>query len=225
MSEIQFPPITEILKKKFQAHTLPTLADQIVPTVVLELDRPEWRYLEAVPICVGTLATSLSNSSNIISHMLSNPAGSRLLVVLEACWGIAQHDEVVSGESPGAPRIVIASAGLGDLSLQPNMRDFRWNIGGSRNSTAQLRSDDQAASIGTVLGRTRLMMAATQGSTVAKVGWDIDLPRSFVIPPGNALAIESTAQAGASTVSTQQTTFFWTERPMSSWELQASNLG
>lgn len=225
MADIKFPPIAEILRKRFQSPVDPTLSDAIVPVVVLELDRPEWRYLEAVPICCGTLATTINNSANVISHMLSNPAGSRLLVTLEACWGILQYDPISAGNSPGAPRLVIANAGLGDLSLQPNMRDFRWNIGGSRNSTAQLRSDDQAASLGTVLARTRLMMAATQGTTVAKAGWDVDLPRSFVIPPGNAIAIEGTGLAGSGIDSTMQTSFFWTERPMSSWELQASNLG
>lgn len=227
MSEIQYPPITEILKKRFQAHTLTTLADQIVPVVQLEGTGipPEYEYLRNTQLCMGANPAGFSetNSSDRMQVMLSNPAASRTLLVVEAVHGLCQIDPISAGNSPSVPLVLIAAAGLGDLHLMPHMRDFRWNIGGSRAGVGQIRTLAAAVSSGTFMGRARGTFAVTQGTTVTKQGFDFMTP--VVISPGNALSFEVPALAGSGIVTTFQVHFSWREYLMSAWELQASNLG
>lgn len=219
MSDIKYPPIAEILKRRLQADTLPTLADQIVPVITLESMMPEYFYLSATPLCMGTIPTGqleVTNSTNIMQAMLSNPSGSGTLVVLERAHGILQMDPISAGNSPGAPRVMNAAAGLGNLHLQASMRDFRWFVGSSRQGVAQIRSLTAAASSGTLMCRARSIMAATQGTTVAKSAWDWNSP--IVISPGNALSFEAAGLAGAGIVTTFQASFIWREYRMSQWE-------
>ena len=229
MSEIKYPAISEILKRRFQADaSLLTLSDQLVSTVPLEVDRPEWKYYENSPICHGYHQLIAPPGTDLLHLFLWNPLGSKLLLLVEGIWGNIQRRGATADYRLPSPSVVRFTTDAGtSLHLTPNMRDTRWDslVGGSKNSVGQIRSIISAGT-GTVVGVT--MMTALQGrgaGTKDQQGdWQIPFYRPYVIGPGSGFGVRVQEEAGV-TDTRLQVSFNWTERRLTPWEEQLTPSG
>lgn len=223
MSEIKFAPLTEVLKLRLQADTLPTLSDAIAPTIVLENDRPEYLHPQGALICMQNQTVTITNSTNHIAVGLINPTD-EILVLVEGIWGSWWVQDRSALDLLGAPVIrQVSTADLPNLHLADNMRDQRWNVGGGRRGMAQFRSQPGvAAAVGSPLGITMCtaVFIATGADNDAKVDWIVPLARPFVLgAAGQGIAIDhshSVVAAGVDMI--LAVCIAWSERKASSWE-------
>jgi hypothetical protein len=233
MAEIKFPPITEVLKRRLQADWNPSLSDTINPVIVLESERPEYEFLQGNPSYFGGINTAQTPATaNFLNVGLENPAGSKVLVLVEGIWGENGFENSGNEVRLALPQIIQFSAGdLANNNLVQAPRDTRWfgNLSGSKRSIARIVSEDNAAIQGTALGfvhgtNTELMTQGA-GNFDQRLMWIFPLPRPFVISPGNGVGVAIQGFVSGAQILILACNFCWTERPMSSWELQAIPAG
>jgi len=86
VNEIQIGRYNSLLHKLLamkEGAPSPILAPEIIPVVVLENDRPEWRFLEGVILRAGGGSQAAGGAGTVAMYGLRNPVGSNALLVVE----------------------------------------------------------------------------------------------------------------------------------------------
>lgn len=223
---MKFPPITEIIRRRFQSDWQPAIADSLVPTIVLESDRRENAFLEGIPYFVAQRAETKTNSTiTRLAVQLLNPEGSTILAIIENIFGLSAFE---SDNSPTSNLTLRrADTALTSLHLVSGVIDTRWDadIGANLRSQCQLRSQQQD---NTDLGDLLLLRtfynfdSYASGVTTHTQGWSVPCC-PIILAPGSGVLVQlhNTVGSGASNDTTLIANFCWRERPMSNWERQA----
>ena len=193
MNDIQVARFSSILHKLLgitEGSPAPTLAPELLATVALEVDRPEWAFLAGERWCLGTgdqAATALN-----YSHVgLFNPAGSGVLGVLEKL--------IVTDFSGG---VIAAAAGqLGAFSgggiTQTNSGFLDRRLPGGLATTLAVQKKVHTAGLITF----ELFSVAISASTTAVI------PFPVMLDPGSGFVVRTLALEKRLTVN-----FLWRER-------------
>lgn len=218
MSKIDYAPLTEVIRRRFQADSDPSMGDQWQPCIVLESDRPEWAFLAQEMLAAGRMAVNNTPGTVNFYYQLLNPSGSRVIATLVRAQIIHAG---LSLFGPSTMSIGEYSPALTDLQLVQKVRDFRWNVGGAtRRGTCQLRS--QVTALGSplgvdVFGELDYRFSQTLAAASFYGGfWD----QPVVLPPGTGVVVAVNGQGAAR--NDVNVTFSWRERAMSSWEISAT---
>lgn len=221
MSEIKFPPLLEILRKRLQAESDASLSDSIVPVMVLEADRPEWPYLAGELRMATTVATTLTGAGSFAHAQLLNPAGSNIIAVVE--YGELVQSCAAATFGPSTYLLGRLDAALSGLNLVGGPVDTRWDsqVGTNRRGQCQFRTQTNATAIVDV---PLLRIPATFGAPTAASAhyacrWDLSVVKGIVLGPGTGIVMYTNAQSASQ--NNFQWTYTWRERQMSSWERQA----
>lgn len=86
MNEIQIGRFSAILQKVLgiaDRNPSGVIAPEIVPTLALETDRPEWAYLGGTRLCSGGAPFAAGGATQYGNVYLTNPVGSNCLAILE----------------------------------------------------------------------------------------------------------------------------------------------
>jgi len=225
VSEIKYPTIAEILRRRLQAEFPATLADQIVPVIVLENDRPEWPFLSGELLCIQTVVATTTTALNELQVVLYNPVGSRTLIVVENVWSTSLLNDSGSQEGATNPFLLrVAELSTWDLQATvPNLRDFRYDVGpaggaGIRSGIAQFATRDSAVEDGTRIGTMRRLHSQRASTATHDQQCDSDLPTPVVVAPGSGLSLHLPVRTVAGSTWELRATYAWRERPFSSWE-------
>lgn len=218
MSELKYPPITEVLKRRFQSDGIPSLSDTIVPTIELEGNRPEYEFLRGARLGTGFhQLTGSVNTTNWLQVGLINPTGSKVLLVTQHVFGRVRYN-LGGADAPSTPRVLrLTASALPDLHAVTYMRDFRWDFTGGTNlrPVAQVRSTSNAAELGNAISDTQGVSEVGNATEDAfRLYWII--PGPIVIPPGEGIAI-SVQGRNPGTVR-NLASFMWLEYTPSAWE-------
>lgn len=152
-NEIQIGRLNAVLYKLLdmkEGAPAPQLTGEVVPGLVLESDRIEWKFLGGERIMAGR-ATPGAAAGEITAAQLLNPAGSEVLIILEAC--------VFSTSSNTGVLFGFTQADIGsDGSLTASSRDTRvtpltGNVGVGRiNGVTQVGSAITGPIVGDLYG-------------------------------------------------------------------------
>lgn len=194
-NEIQVGRYSAMLHKLLQMKEgapSPTLATDIFPTISLEVDRPEWKFLGGEMICSGwgAKAAAAGEYGNVV---LENPTGSGALVVLERI-GISI---ATAGQVEAFPLYSSAVSALAAVSTR-FAADLRWaNPSGSffKTSVAMIRQGN----LSPISGGFAYFYPLANTTSLFDLG--------FVLSPGTAVSIR------AATVNIAMRVWFrWRER-------------
>lgn len=192
----RFNSILNKLLSMKEGAPAPSLSSDIVPTIQLEGDRPEYAFLGGVRLCAGFVGVAAGGAGNRSVALLRNPATSGVIVVVEA---IVLHSTVAS------KTFVIRNAVTGGVTATGSrVRDSRW---GTMVPAALVQSTNGAAATGNIVG-----FWPGQSNGTATSG-RIDVP--FVITPNESLAIEPGVDNEGVSAG-----FFWRERAVEPSELR-----
>lgn len=204
MSEIRFGPLTEILRRRLQTDSAPSLSDTISPAIVLENDRPEYSYLMG-----EVLAQQYAGVSAVAAQygyvQLFNPTNSGVLTVI---------DLIQCYQDTNLALLARYDTALGTLvSTRAPMRDTRWDraLGAFKQTQTQLRVLNSATAFGTFL---------TFGPIVDAVNgteFHGHLEGPYLLGPGSGMHIRTGNVNQFLTVS-----FQYRERPMAPWERETT---
>lgn len=193
-----------ILSKRLDIGNAPApfSASEIFPTIALEVDRPEWKWLGNERLCTGA-ATDPAVAGQYSNVGLANPADSGAIIVLERLYianTIGTHADFRIQLDPDALAFDTGGAGF--------IRDSRagWNVSGAGTGGA----------IGQVGTRTNISRPGFLATFVhlANGGNSMQLDDQWIIHPGNRLWISA---PGANNIC--QAAFFWRERRAQPGEL------
>lgn len=197
-NEIQVGRYNGILHKLMgmkEGAPSPQLSGDIVPGIILEADRPEWKFLAGEHLCMGGLALA-GTAAEKGAVELWNPPGSGTLIVIEKI-------QMTCGTNPsefwaGHQGVALASQAGGAYL------DSRLNRG-SQVTVGQTRFDtDGAVLLTTVIYRMH---------TLARTPLVIDTP--VILTPGNGWAVVCTTDNEPIDVA-----FSWQERTLEPSELR-----
>jgi len=192
-NEIQVGRYSALLHKLLdmkEGAPSPTLATDIFPVMVLETDRPEWKFLAGERLCfMRWYDNATAGEYSVIG--IRNPAGSGVLLVTES--------------------ILVAPNAAGDWSM-----GIRGNTTVDATNPGRTRDTRTAAqtTTGQIIELTQVGVPAYpmyQGSILANDPWLFEVP--VVLTPGWELVI----WPGAQNVS-MECSFAWRERPLESSE-------
>lgn len=201
-NEILTGTLSNVLAKRLGMQTgtpAPSLAPEIMPTLSLEVDRPEWHYLAG-----STLASGFGNVpatvGNLSTVRLNNPANSNVIIVVEQLQSLCTASaEIRLYPARSSPPTLLAQ----QASSPSDTRILQKSTAPTRNTVGLLSQDAIAAASpgGFVAGR---LFAAISNP----------LRVSFILAPGSALDIQC---ATANTA--LQCAVWWRERAAVSGEL------
>lgn len=209
MAEVRDGRFSELLRRHLliagQDASVPELAEQLVATLPLEVDRPEWRFLTGERLAIGVVGIG-SVVAEWQTAQLFNPAGSGLLCVLEE----ALFNENVS--STGLPRVMYYDAALGTVGTA-GVRDRRYDVTNPfRVPTVQVRGVSTGTDFGTQFSHCELLGHVFEASVAAATQWIFRGP--LILAPGTGVLLKSSAVNRTVSV-----TFRWTERQLNPWEV------
>ena len=195
--------VNQILSRRFeiQGAPAPMMASELFPMVVLEDDRPEWKYLANEKYAVGYLseAAAVGNYSIV---QLDNPASSGAILVVE---------QIELYNSSSAVQVYAISLQSGSLlsrlaaqTYQGMPRDSRFAWDQSSRSVGLMRSGISAS-----LLQEDVMRIACPPSTQ----YSIKVP--WVLGPDTVLSV-----AHATTNTAASVGFYWRERAATRAELR-----
>ncbi len=201
-NEIQVGRFSALLQKLCSikgAAPSPQLAGEIIPTLPLEVDRPEWKYLAGERLCWG-------------GGQVAAVAGEKGAIQIVNRWAgtLAVVDRIQIGGTTAGTVYYVGRRGSimpgGSTQLASGFRDFR-NPDGSDQSTLQIWSNTSAASlIETIYIRCRL--------NAQTLPYCLEGP--WVVTPGSSLIIQDSVVNQIVTAN-----FFWRERKIELDELLA----
>lgn len=198
MNEIQTGRYSDLLHKLLgitEGSPTPTLAPDLIATLALEVDRPEWAYLGNERLCWGTVTpTPAAGERSLVQ--IHNSQASGLLVVVE---GI----ELAAGANLTfvLGHLDTLASGGGATVGTTGFRDARY----PRNVAASARvySDEGAA----------LALDRTMGNVRVLADTSKYVPLNLVLTPGAGFGAMTFTVATAFTGS-----FWWRERAMTANE-------
>lgn len=193
MNEIQAARYSSALHKLLgigEGAPVPTLAPELIATLALEVDRPEWKYLAGERLCAGGGADAAVAGEN--SHVaMVNPLQSQAIIVIERVI------MVPSGATSLYTGQAVRPSGAGTAQLGSGFLDQRWPLG-SGVTTGQVWTKTQAG-VAVVTTMDRRPAVAGNAERI------IDYP--IVLPPGGCHMV------AAVTVNTTLTVnYIWRER-------------
>lgn len=151
MNDIQVARFNSILHKLLgirEGAPAPVLAPEIIPTVALEVDRPEWSFLGGEHLAVGDYSVAASAAEYSYASIL-NPTGSNALCVVESF-----RIQALTPDPNGTFLYWGGAVALADLQSQSVWRDTRGmsTAGGNEGLVCQIRTTQDAnANLGTTL--------------------------------------------------------------------------
>lgn len=192
----RFNSILNKLLSMKEGAPAPSLSSDIVPTIQLEGDRPEYAFLGGVRLAAGFVGVAAGGAGNRSVAKLVNPAASGVLVVIEK---IVVHSTVAS------KTFVIRTGTTGGATATGSrVRDARW---GFMVPAALVQSVNGAAVNGQILS---FWPGQSNGTATAAF-----IDTAFVLPPGTDIAIEPGVDNEGVSAG-----FFWRERAIEPSELR-----
>jgi len=232
VSDIKFAPISEVMRRRFQADGDPTLIDAIQPVVVLENAPIDYSFLagEAKFIAALSIASGPPSLTNWLVQWLYNPTGSNVIATVEWMWGESGLDNLANEYRTALPQVIRYDSSGGSLNLLSYVRDTRWDASGPSNRRANcvIRNDNPVVGsppgnlIGFARGRYDQRATPAAGDIDQRTGWDC--PTQFVVSPGQGIGWRLGGVNGAAIVQSLTVTYCWRERAMSAWEKQQLGL-
>jgi hypothetical protein len=179
LNEIQVGRINGLLHKLLdmkEGAPAPTLATDIFPTIALEVDRPEWKFLGGERLCQAQWNDAAA-AGNYSSIGLRVPAGAGVLVVIKAIY------------------VIYGATADFYMGLRPNT-----TVDGARGGRCRDSRLAVATSAAQIVDRTQATALAYQtfhGVALANTLVKLDTP--WVLTPGYELMIWPSAQNTAQT--------------------------
>jgi len=227
-NEIQRGGLNRILYRtltiKGDVPPAPLIGAEIVPTMPLEVDRPEWGFLAGERRCWAE-ASLFNVAGQVCKVVLENPAGSGIFLVIERLT-------LYTGNSPSnGPLSAIVhygdpdtpADGIGGMMAmnatgnQPGLaRDFRW---GQKNVVINYNLALSAARM--LTGTSGIGMGGFFAGDVCtpifvQSGFIPERIPEFILPPGWKIGVEGSVNTALCAL------FAWRERNMEPQEIAAS---
>lgn len=184
---------------------VPELAPELMSAVVLECDRPEYKYLAGEQLAWGAIA--LAAGAGRAEAQLLNPSGSNCLIVVER---IRAWSGVCNTLAIGPTQQVFATA-----VTTARRRDFRGTADLTASALAivgQVRGKNDSA---VVVTNTTEFIGGVMGNTAAAAGptvyGETDTP--IVLAPGWSVGVQGDVDAG-----NLRASFVWRERALENAE-------
>lgn len=201
VNEVQSGRYNAILHKLLdmkEGAPAPTLAPEILSAIVLEQDRPEWKFLGGERMVTG-FASQAAVVGEYQGNGCRNPAASGILLVIEAIIPVNNPTiqvNLVTSDAVATDVTTISSPFARDSRL-----GFTGNGGAGRLLTASSTNAtlNRSGPVGRFIGST--------GTPVVPWVWP------FVLSPGFELFVVNINQNTASSA-----TWVWRERPLESSE-------
>lgn len=199
LGELGTARFNEVLRRTLgvDSNPAPAISPELQAAIVLEMERPEWAYLQNAKRCMGG-GLGVASGAAITSHRLRNPATSGVLAVVE--------EVAATGAAAATVLLLRLSTGAADKAnlLQRLPMDSRYgNYAGTDGGACTLSpSYDNASGAFTSAG---YIIPIQRTEPPVKLGW--------VLAPGSALDLESTA--------INQDVYcrwIWRERRIEDWE-------
>ena len=197
MNEVQIGRFSGILHKLLdmkESSPAPTLAPEIIPTLQLEGNRPEWGFLAGERLAAG-FDQSVGGAGEISHVILDNPATSNALITVERIVAVTfdgAGDNYLIGIQVGtAPTFSASGAGV--------LRDSRW---GAAQSIGLIATRENAAP-----------MTNDVVSFEAPIQTTLVFDFPFVLAPASRVYVRNGAVARTTTAA-----FFWRERVLEASE-------
>jgi hypothetical protein len=199
VNEIQIGRWGNILHKLLamkEGNPAPILAPEVIPTVVLEAERPEWNFLANVVNAWGFVDQAAA-VGQVAQCGILNPVGSNVLAVLESVS--------VSKVDANQFRLYVLFQDNAVTPTRGSYRDFRFGRRGGASTDLQGGS--------TTLFNTSSVAIPTNSRQVALFWHDsvvnVDIPLDVVLPPNSILFV-----ANVSSNEFLAASFRWRERAL-----------
>lgn len=194
-NEIQVGRYNAILHKLLdmkEGAPAPSLAPDVFATLVLEADRPEWKFLAGERLACGSRAVAAGGAGTYANIVLWNRTGSGVLVVVDALLNrnSAARDMSISVTSTDPASV----GGYSSTSFR-GLRDTRFGVTANAQPAALIYSVATASPLG-----ANVLM-----NFYLNAGNRFDLP--IVLAPGTGLSIADKTANEAMT-----TGIIWRER-------------
>lgn len=178
---------------------LSALAPEILPTLGLQFDRPDWGFLFS-ELLVSTSLVQPLNAAQVSACQLRNPAGSNVVAIVEAIdISVNSVNDIAIGHLLN--QVDLATPGNGNV-----VRDARWVQGGA--------STNQGICVG-----SRANLGAANANLILQVSLTANTPFTFrsplVLAPNATLRVATIFNNTGLTAS-----FHWRERRVRPDELQ-----
>lgn len=211
MSEIREGSLGEILRRRLlisgQDQPPSDLSNEIAPVIVLESDRPEWKYLSGEHLAMG-VASITAIAAEFQQIQLFNPANSGVI-------GVLQHINCgVDASQATSPGIRYFDGALGVAVNEVVTRDRRWDgpAGGTfRRPMLQLRTLSSGTQFGTIFAF--LDLAGYVGEVNVEFSTYYVWNEPIILNPNTGLTISP-----AIVNRTIFASMTWRERSMTAWE-------
>lgn len=144
-NEIQVGRFNAILHKLLdikEGAPSPQLSGDISPTIVLEHERPEWKFLGGERNCRGGLWRAAGGAGTYNKQGLFNPVGSGVIAVCRTVWAVGQATNRL-----GIQKMANGVAMTGTTTA-PTIMDSRsrWTFAAEVKPTCQVRYEETANS-------------------------------------------------------------------------------
>lgn len=192
-NEIQIGRLNGVLHKLLgmkEGAPSPQLSGDIVPALILESDRPEWKFLAGERLCMGGGAGA-GVVGELRQFQIHNPADSGVLCVIKQMICTCDTSGPIFWGHADVPYSTLGGAQLAD-----GFRDSRLSRGVLDTTCDVFTLTDAAVAIVSIIGRTKIL---NNLPTVLRF--------PVILTPGHGFAV-------AFTVANEpfQTTWEWTER-------------
>lgn len=198
LNELQVGRYNGILHKLLdmkEGAPSPQLAGDIQPVLVLEADRPEWKYLGGEYLCLGYGRVS---ATNIPHAHLQNDQGAGVLVVLEKfVVSCSAAGEIFGGHRDGLV------GGGSQAFAEYTFRDSRLSRAADVTAATVVTYDNAAS---------QLTVPNVYARVLANTPYTFDIP--VVLQPGDGFLVRGPTGA------TFGVTFVWRERYLEPSELR-----
>ena len=202
MNELQSSLLGEIPRRIFQINSagspIAVMSPFLDPAMVLESDRPEYRWLSRQRYAGRATGTLPAVAAQYSTAQLQNPAGSNTLLIVERMR--------VTTAAGGGAFIIPSQAAYPLTALPATVRDTRWQTGVAASLLAQ--------PVGKVVGGAYAAVPAEAAADLIPAGTTITTDAPYVISPGMVLTLRTTAVNLTLAVA-----FLWYERPVTAYEL------
>jgi hypothetical protein len=201
-NEILTGALNQILARRLGVQTgggavAPSIAPEIIATLPLEVDRPEWGFLSGERHAAATTGVSAMAALNSVVA-LTNPVNSNVVAVVEFV-----RAEMAAGST--LAWYVVPNLGFSTGTIAANtLLDTRWTIGNSASRAACLLTATNAGAL-----PPNAAFTVQSASTIS------DWSQPVILCPGTALVLAAvTVNVGITRVAMK-----WRERAAVSGEL------